>query len=1484
MSSPERPEDNNSESQPQNNPSVDLVRAALEKKPRPLQPRHIATVLEGKLVRDEHGVPRNFETMYAYNERYIDDNAVIDKFDIAHSLIVDGRYPHMDIIFDHFAVEEHKGRPDLEVLVDRLKLAMVENNRYKTGSKEEKQAREAFARLILQDEELQELMDKLPLGFMGSVAQIKLLAQAKSPEERERLRVFATRSVSLLRERLGDFTFAKPRGQISFERSVHLMPEQVLEDPDSVTYNLAEYYYTNETLRYFVDGEEAGFARMKAQIEAETSPAKKKMLQNLYDEYKKAQAVEIPAVFNPEVVKEEGSTVLSGLTAPAELTDVSHEDLEDPESIEFEDIDALEEAQTVGGKKVYPFPAFRQKYFVYQFLSEVKKGRDLLCGDTGATKTACSYLAMEAAGAEHVTIFGPARARDTWPQQASQHFKTPPPDVFCITDAEDLKKTDRLASAKYVYISSELLGRSTDTVVNALAQHRQTDGVILDEAHVFSNEGTNATKGLRRCLAMAEQNYKPKHELDIKMPMIALTATPIHSSLTDMDVPMALLYPDRYCLQDEQQPGVDRYVFSTVLERNPKAAFILLHGEKLMTQWSTEDLFGPDVPKLRFEDVKRVPIELTPYERTIYEWVSNISSVDSLYKVWLMRAVLLNPGIIRDINNLHTVTGKDGKVEQKQRWHQTTKTKLELEQTLKAYHDCYVTWAAQRNPNLEVVAFSPDWIAQYGTVMVGGEPVAACDFLVESFFHPEVIDSVNGLTRLLPKGSWPAFDTSSSKFKFIKKHLEDTLHLENGTYKGAVKTAIISPEVTQGITHFSDDEFIKPGSIPREASFSLYELMFMHGLPRDILINVDGSRPFPDRRRIAQEFREMGDKYMAILMSLESMSESLDMAPRAMDSMGNIEQVIGVLLGWPYEWVDAKQMFGRFIRPHLGKAFEAWVLEAQDTLDPNLFNVVRRKFLIMEQMLAGIEPSEEDREFLRQTTKGGRLIEVSPNSGQFFIRRAIQQLRGLGEEDLIKQLSEIKEGSSNFDKWAEFYFEEGMDQFRVVGNNAELVSRIFMGGEGPLLSIGAGTCLLDRKLKAAGYKGEVFNADINTAVMEVARANHPEVKNVEFQRASQMTYADGTFDNLDCSLVLDMTKLYEDDRLGTFGTVAEIERVKALREFNRVVKVGGKVVLTLPDSCLDQDSFVTFVTTLQTHFGFAAVPGECGQSWASDIKPKRKLGWIITLEKTEQAVDISTLDPNGLHLLTDDRFGISRQKEPKKPQQGSGVIRIESPFFNASNFEIVDPLTNESTEILDADTESQDEEAAEAITEAAAEGDVAEPEDDEEEEQSPVIVPETAEAETAVVESEAAVEVPIIPVIADRRPWWDRMTELVRVQITQKGAGGISTDEISDVLATVAAGLENGSRDWWRQRVNGIEEELRQLERRARRRPESNLPGLPSIPQRQQAEFILAAWMAEQKVYERELRSIGRERVIRDVKRSIESYRVSARRMRRQGV
>ncbi len=1006
-------------------------------------------------------------------------------------------------------------------------------------------------------------------------------------------------------------------------------------------------------MKFFIDGDEQGFKRLEGLISEVAPGTRREFYQDVYKEFRLIDSTEIPPQFRQEVAGWQSDSS--------------------------------------------PFPNFRQKFFLSEFL---KTRRKVLNGDTGATKTACSYLAMETLEAKKVTLFGPAQARNTWPAEAKKLFREGRvPDVFTVESEADLNNP-RIDTAGYVYVSGELMARAIynekqdeDTtpedlekiqllkeraqalrnkLEKRLVEDRKPDGVVIDESHHYNNIDANSTTVITDLVDKMKKRYSTENLF--QFPILALTATPISSEISDMDVNMGMVYHEMFALPKFEHDNL--ITFSQSVLKNPKIAYTRLFGEQLMMQWTLEDMFGEKAPKLEW---RTETVGMLAEQAIIYKYIEGLDpkekDFDALLQMQLLKDVLINPELVRKVCDRRGLTPEN------------IPPVTQLAERLREMRDAWESWLLEKDPAIPDQPFSTEWIDSYG------DP----DLILQCFFSNDLRDGIETLVNRVPdvKKDWQPRIAKSAKFAYLRRLLEDTFKKDaEGNYTSNKKVFIVSPHHQKGITDALDNPDLKQKDID-EYIGSLFDYARLEWLPdipyetpSAMISNMDGKKTFDRRTAEAKRWREEGNQAMIEVASMKAVYESMDWAIRDTENNKNIDGAVVIWLGWPWGWDDFKQMEGRFLRPGQAKPVDSIVLEAANTLDVGLYDHVMRKMLLTQLALTGIELTPEQQEFFDSTLSSKRILNIDRYSGQMFLRDMMKKMRANSENFLLSDMMKETDGQNNYDRWAEYYFDGGNDEYRIPGNNAELIKNIAVRApqHEKVLSIAAGTCLLARKLSKTNISYEIDNVDVNPTVLKLAKekfdgigniyqglAQDLRVKNLETDMTSQIP--SDTYDLVDASLILDLLSLKQPSENGTLRNPT---RVAAISEINRVLKLGGTGVLSFPNSAFDIESFTNFANALEQHFGFTLV-GPTGKSRAIDLKPAKEIGWVITVRKTGD-VKLDGLKVEDLSMLYDSEFTISKRGRGKKaPAPSGGDYSKDDGLFSPHEFEVYNPVTGETT-------------------------------------------------------------------------------------------------------------------------------------------------------------------------------------------------------------
>jgi predicted TPR repeat methyltransferase len=161
--------------------------------------------------------------------------------------------------------------------------------------------------------------------------------------------------------------------------------------------------------------------------------------------------------------------------------------------------------------------------------------------------------------------------------------------------------------------------------------------------------------------------------------------------------------------------------------------------------------------------------------------------------------------------------------------------------------------------------------------------------------------------------------------------------------------------------------------------------------------------------------------------------------------------------------------------------------------------------------------------------------------------------------------SDPREVAARYDAWAQAYDDDlSAWSYRAPSVVVDTVLTRFPDA-GSVLDVGCGTGLVGQALRTRGFTGALTGVDISEASLEVARQGgaYDTVERADLQQ--RLPFEDGSVDAVVC--------------VGVMTYLPEVEAV--WREFARVVRPGGLVVVTQREDLWDERTCQAVVERLQ---------------------------------------------------------------------------------------------------------------------------------------------------------------------------------------------------------------------------------------------------------------------------------------------------------------
>jgi hypothetical protein len=1172
------------------------------------------------------------------------------KFALAEALISDGRYEDPVFLLHNFIpsrqvlsyIEDSEDRAAAEqeikttgrVLKDRLALMLLK----KGILTNETEVRDAVTHSFEQNERVSDLaLAGWPIEVVGQIMTLELFSDIDDTRKMEELRGWVTRA--LYRPYLGTLSGIIPEREMSIPDMLDRVPKQIYRNKYMIQHNLVERYLEQKFMQGITDtGLEQGLEGIEQLVDAATDPDERYFLERVQERFYDIATYPLQGDFRPDITVKD---------------------------------------------RQRQFPSFEQRAFSYDFLTSNTR---LLTADTGLGKTGAAFLAMENTEAEKVLVLAPASGKQTWQLEADKIYYQPD-QVLIVSGSQDILAA-KSAAQKYVVVSQELLEDAEQNPkilehLLELVRESGIDAAIIDEIDNLTNNETISVKTALKVLEGIRVNHHEKGRAG-EAPVLGLTATPIKSSLADVNIPMAVLYPEKYAPTTDASTGEKKTFSDTYLNR-PDLAYLALIGEKRMFRW--EQATG--VQEFSYDLLR---FRASPFEEYLYSFVLDEVAGGSLDKFRLLENTLFNPLLIKAEVRLRA----EDKI-----------PAIDIDEVLNTLKDTLREWKVLQGiaqPQQDGDFLSADRLVELGL----GDMVLGCffahfengiDTLVEEFTRETDDPELQELREF-----WRNREIST-KYRLLKEQLIDALTWRDSSdgVKQREKFIAVSPGKKQGRTDDVSQREItdKYGrKIPLHAAWELQQLnnttliklmrewVASHGLgDPDKVPFIDGSITVGQARDGIINAYVNDITVPGMLVTLETMFQSRDLMLNVIKNED--EEIIGVRKIFtepPWNFRDLRQMIGRSQRQGQRIPVRNVVLQAEGLIDEGKAEAVKYTYLLSRMALSGITLTDEEKEFFDSKRRGNK-IELQSADARF-MRDFFGRVRGAGEEKLEAYLDEpTLEGKTVAERFAAQFYGEGQDMFQLTGYNADMVSRLIHRSgkaDGKILSLGAGTLLLQRTLERG-----IDNVDINPYMMEAA---WPEAQSyggkMILAAASRLPtdqIEDNTYDVVDSAFALHWSRLQGSKK----GNVQQSERVRILTAVNDKLQDGGLFILTLPESVFDDDAFERFTEVLEGNFGFKVDTELSGWSFGLPrIGKEKRLGWCIVGYKKGE-VNLSQLNLEQLAFLSDKREWVSKGK---KKESRNGAVKKDYPepeyAVRFKEYRIQNPLQRDHITQLNEETEN----------------------------------------------------------------------------------------------------------------------------------------------------------------------------------------------------
>ncbi len=370
-------------------------------------------------------------------------------------------------------------------------------------------------------------------------------------------------------------------------------------------------------------------------------------------------------------------------------------------------------------------------------------------------------------------------------------------------------------------------------------------------------------------------------------------------------------------------------------------------------------------------------------------------------------------------------------------------------------------------------------------------------------------------------------------------------------------------------------------------------------LPPDVKVRViEGNVSQEEREAFQEEFHNYDGKILLVISGPAS-DVGIDLSP----AQGLYE------FNEPWTMSDKRQQLGRSYRPGLANPLEYLTFITKGTIEEGIHEYILEKDRVIQKLIKGIPISELERQFISEAEKLEKIdLDVNPELAEYYfstwsrLMRIFASMKEIGEEKFAEFVEKRGE------EYAESYAELGTRSYQSNTNRvaATLISTLAQeAGQNPddlsILDVASGPEML-RQHAPEELQEDVVSIDRNPYHFRGSTSGKAAVGS--FTKVPLQT---GSFDYVNLALGLHYTRLAPSKDI--------YERLEVLTELNRVLKEGGKAVISFMYSLdlKDEEQFEEIAAA----FGFEIV-----QDFSGDVAGGENYkGKVVVLEKKHEVVD-----------------------------------------------------------------------------------------------------------------------------------------------------------------------------------------------------------------------------------------------------------------------
>lgn len=435
--------------------------------------------------------------------------------------------------------------------------------------------------------------------------------------------------------------------------------------------------------------------------------------------------------------------------------------------------------------------------------------------------------------------------------------------------------------------------------------------------------------------------------------------------------------------------------------------------------------------------------------------------------------------------------------------------------------------------------------------------------------------------------------TASEKITTLRQFLLNPELLEVAPDVSAAKVVALSHELNEALAHH-DTVLVYVNGYVENVIRGDRTVLRKLALPEGVEVCViDGSTPKAERLDIQQRIRQGGEKLL-VVVSGQTADVGVDFS--------QANHVI--FYNEPWTEYDKEQQLGRVYREGHQSALESRTLIVNKTIEDGIHQYINAKQKAIEKVLRGIPRTEmENRLLERDEHRPDQNLEVDPELAEYYFSAWDRMLRIFGH---VREM-----GEAEFRRFLEVHGEAYADCYSELGsrtyqaNNSRVVASLLTemiknresGTEvRHILDIASGPEILKKHIDEDS-RNRIVSLDINRHHFTT-----PEGKKV-VGSFTRLPFRNNSMDYCNLALSLHYTKFLPSRN--------EFERLQVLNEMNRVLKVGGRGVISMIYNIEFKDD--TAARNVMEALGFRIV-----DEYSGDVESGDKYqAHILTLEKVQ---------------------------------------------------------------------------------------------------------------------------------------------------------------------------------------------------------------------------------------------------------------------------